>query len=290
MRNTPNPICCQCGVQYRAADGERDDCPICSDERQYVRWDGQAWTSLQALRTDHSNRIEEEGPGVVGIGTEPSFAIGQRALLVQAAAGNVLWDCITVLDDATVQRVEALGGLTAVAVSHPHYYGTMVEWSEAFGKVPVYIHRRDEEWLPRRDNVVLWEGATHQLADDLTLINAGVHFAGGTVLHWAGGAGGRGALFSGDIFQVVMDRRYVGFMYSYPNLIPERPETVRTAVGRMEPFAFDQIYGAWWGRVVASDGKQALARSAQRYLERVDRPPLSPGRPGAAPPRRVIGK
>src|SRR2546430_12685032 len=51
------------------------------------------------------------------------------------------------------------------------------------------------------------------------------HFAGGTVLHWAGGEEGRGALLSGDIFQVVMDRRWVGFMYSYPNLIPEHPAT-----------------------------------------------------------------
>ena len=40
------------------------------------------------------------------------------------------------------------------------------------------------------------------------------------MLHWAGGADGRGALLSGDIVQVVPDRRYVSFMYSYPNLIP----------------------------------------------------------------------
>jgi hypothetical protein len=40
------------------------------------------------------------------------------------------------------------------------------------------------------------------------------------VLHWAGGAEGRGALLSGDIILVAPDRMHVSFMYSYPNHIP----------------------------------------------------------------------
>ena len=57
-----------------------------------------------------------------GIGTSPRFGIGQRALLVD----GVLWDCITLLDDATA---EAVGSLDAIAISHPHYYSSMVEWA-----------------------------------------------------------------------------------------------------------------------------------------------------------------
>jgi hypothetical protein len=139
------PICLQCGVQY---DQPRDHCPICEDERQYVRWRGQAWTTLEELRGGYRNRIEQEGPGLWGIGTEPSFAIGQRALLVQASGRNVLWDCITLLDDETAAAVERLGGLAAIAISHPHFYGTMVEWSRAFGDAPIFVHAPD--LCPRR--------------------------------------------------------------------------------------------------------------------------------------------
>lgn len=265
--------------QPSAGEGDGEDpperCPICDDERQYVGWDGQRWTRLADLRAEgRCNRFAEEGPGLVGIGTEPSFAIGQRALLVETPDGNVLWDCISYLDDDTVAEITRRGGLAAVAISHPHYYGVLAEWSAAFGGVPVWIHEADREWLGRTDGCVrLWSGDRVSIGPGLTLVNCGVHFRGGTVLHWAGGDGGRGALLSGDIFQVVMDRRWVGFMYSYPNLIPERPSVVERAVALVHDLPFDSIYGAWWGRNVRGGAKQALARSAERYLTRVARPP-----------------
>ena len=31
------------------------------------------------------------------------------------------------------------------------------------------------------------------------------------------------------------------------------------------PFEFDTIYGAWWSRIVPSDAKQVVRRSAERY-------------------------
>ncbi|HCU93372.1 MAG TPA: MBL fold metallo-hydrolase [Actinobacteria bacterium] len=259
------PICRTCGVQYPAP---REDCPICLDERQYVGWNGQQWTSLAELKAaGHRGRVEEEGPGVVGIGAEPATAIGQRALLVRTPGGNVLWDMITYLDDDLVAQVSALGGVSAVAISHPHYYGTMVDWAHAFG-APVYVHSADRQWIARPDDsVVFWEGDTNVIGDGLTLINAGVHFDGGQVLHWSDGDSGNGALFSGDILQVVPDRRWVGFMYSYPNLIPERPRTIRRALSLLEPYRFDRVYGAWWKRVVYADGAAAVRRSADRYLE-----------------------
>jgi hypothetical protein len=268
-----------CGVQYAAP---REDCPICDDERQYVGWGGQRWTSLDELRASGRRGVlREEGPGVVGVGSEPAIAIGQRALLVRADTGNVLWDCITHLDDDLVAEVERLGGISAIAISHPHYYSSMIEWAHAFD-APVYIHAADRDWVARPDEAVrYWDGDTLELATGLTLVNAGVHFAGGTVLHWQDADAGRGALFSGDIVQVVMDRDWVSFMYSYPNLIPERPATIRRALRLLEPFSFDRIYGAWWGRIVASGGSAALHRSAERYL----RFALDQHDPAAAPDR-----
>jgi len=94
----------------------------------------------------------------------------------------------------------------------------------------------------------------------------GGHFKGSTVLHWREGAGGRGALLSGDTLQVVSDRRYVSFMYSFPNLIPMSAKVVRGIADRVEKIEFDRIYGAWWGMVVDKDAKAAVARSAERYL------------------------
>ncbi|MCW2900870.1 MAG: beta-lactamase-like protein [Streptosporangiaceae bacterium] len=259
-----HPICATCGVQY----GEpRADCPICEDERQYVGWDGQRWTSVAELReAGHRGEVEEEGPGVVGIGVTPSVAIGQRALLVRTPSGNVLWDMIPHIDDDLVSEVRALGGVSAIAVSHPHFYGSMIEWAHAFD-APVHIHAADRRWVGRPDDAVeFWEGDTREIGDGLTLINAGVHFDGGQVLHWRDGEDGAGALFSGDILTVVNDRRWVSFMYSYPNHIPERPRTVRRALRLLEPYPFERVYGAWWRRVVATDGVAAVRRSAERYL------------------------
>ena len=251
-------------MQYPAP---RDDCPICLDERQYVGWDGQQWTTLAELASaGHRGRIAEEGPGVLGVGTEPATAIGQRALLITTPAGNVLWDMVTYLDDELAGQIRDLGGVSAIAISHPHFYGSMIEYAHAFG-APVYIHAGDRAWVARPDPAVeFWDGDTRQIGDGLTLINLGVHFAGGQVLHWAGGEGGAGALMSGDIVTVVQDRRWVSFMYSYPNLIPERPEVIRRALSLLEPYPFERVYGAWWRRVVAADATAAVRRSAQRYL------------------------
>jgi glyoxylase-like metal-dependent hydrolase (beta-lactamase superfamily II) len=211
--------------------------------------------------------------GLLGVGTEPPFAIGQRALLVQAPGGNVLWDCITVIDDAAVEAVRQAGGVRAIAISHPHYYSSVVEWSRAFD-APVLLHSADRQWVMRPDACIeFWDGATKSLWDGVTLINAGGHFAGGTVLHWPNGAGGRGALLSGDILMVASDRRFVSFMYSFPNYIPLSAVEVDRVVSTVEEFEFDRIYGAWWDRNVSSDGKAAVRRSAERYQRKLSETP-----------------
>lgn len=241
-----------------------DVCRICADDRQYVGWSGQQWTTLDELADEgHRSVVRPEFEGLYGVGTEPSFGIGQRALVVPGEGGNVLWDCTGFVDAAAVLAVRELGGLAAIAISHPHFYGSMIEWSEAFGGIPVYVHAADREWVCRDGNVVFWEGESREILPGRTLINCGVHFAGGTVLHTAG------VLCTGDIFTVVMDRRYVSFMYSYPNLIPEHPDTIARAVALVEPFDFDVIVGAWWGRVVSADAKAALTASAERYFEHI---------------------
>src|SRR5436305_2908384 len=249
-------------------------CPICEDERQCVRHGGQEWTTLRRLAADHQNRFEEEAPQLLGIGTEPEFAIGQRALLVQSPSGNLLWDCITLLDNRTIAEVNACGGIRAIAISHPHYYTTMIEWAERFD-AQILLHAADREWVMRASaRIQFWEGTTLPLWDDLTLINCGGHFEGGTVLHWPAasrGRGSKGALLTGDIITVVQDRSCVSFMISYPNIIPLGPEAIRRLDERIEPFSFDHIYGGWWQANVLADAKAAVVRSAERYLRWISR-------------------
>ena len=264
-------LCQTCGTQFPASEQPPSHCPICDDERQFVGFDGQQWITLAELRKEHHNEIFAEEPGLIGIRTKPAFAIDQRALLIESPGGNVLWDCLSLIDDATVEAIRNRGDLAAIAISHPHYYTTIVEWSRAFGGMPVYLHAADREWVMRPDRCIqFWEGDRRELHDGLTLIHCGGHFAGGTVLHWPAGANGRGALLSGDILQVVSDRRWLSFMYSYPNYIPLGPEAVRRIAAAVEPFGFDRIYGAFHRRVVQEDGKLAIKRSVERYLKAIE--------------------
>ncbi|HEX8532225.1 MAG TPA: MBL fold metallo-hydrolase, partial [Cytophagales bacterium] len=147
-------ICTTCGTQFPESVAPPAACPICTDERQYVPLAGQGWTDLEKLRKTHRNSFLKKEAGLYGVGTVPDFAISQRALLIRTPAGNVLWDCISLLDEATVDIIGGLGGLAAIAISHPHYYTTMVEWSRAFGSVPVYLHAADRAHVVRPDPVL----------------------------------------------------------------------------------------------------------------------------------------
>lgn len=261
-------ICVTCGTQYPPSEKAPAHCPICEDDRQYVGLDGQHWISLDDLRMAHRNVVFEEGERLWGIHTQPKFAIGQRALLVQSEHGGVLWDCVSLVDDETVKLVNERGGIRAIAISHPHYYTSMVEWSRAFGRVPIYLHEADRQWVQRPDPAIqFWSGDTHKLNDDLTLIRVGGHFDGFQVLHWGSGEKATGVLMTGDMPQVCPDRRFVSFMYSYPNYVPVSAATVRDIACRLEPFAFSKLHGAWPKFAVEGDPKEAVRRSAKRYLK-----------------------
>jgi hypothetical protein len=262
----PAFICTACGTQFPDSASPPAQCVVCEEERQYVPPGGQSWTTLDRLRANHRNSFHQYEPGVTGIGTTPDFAIGQRAILVQTPNGNVLWDCIAFLDDATIQIVKALGGLKAIAISHPHFYTTNAEWSRAFN-VPIYMHAADKTWIQNpHSGIKHWDGDTHELLPDITLIRCGGHFPGGAVLHYAKGANGKGIVCSGDILTVVADRKWLTFMRSYPNLIPLSAPEVE-AIGRaMAPFKFDKIYGHYWDRVIGKDAKAVTEKSVARYI------------------------
>lgn len=264
-------LCVTCGTQHEGGN-EPAHCLICEDERQYVGIEGQQWTTLAKIAETHKNTWVDLEPGLSTAFMSPKFAIGHRAFLIESRGGNVLWEVLPLLDDETVAAIHQKGGVSAIAISHPHYYTAMVEWSRALNNVPVYLHAADAQWIMRHDDCIqLWDGERRDLHDGITLTRGGGHFAGGTMLHWPAGGKGKGALLPGDIIQVVPDQRWVSFMYSYPNLIPLSAESATRVVKAVDDLEYDVVYGAFHPLTVARDGKAAVQRSLQRYLDALAR-------------------
>jgi glyoxylase-like metal-dependent hydrolase (beta-lactamase superfamily II) len=264
----PAWICVTCAVQHADTPEPPRNCAICDDERQYVGWEGQQWTTMVRLAQDHQVVLRAEEPGLIGVGLEPAVAIGQRALLVCTPGGNVLWDSVPLLDDAARARIAELGGIDAICLSHPHFYAAHIEYAEAFG-AKVFIPRADEQWIQRPSSRIELFDDEAEPVPGVTLARIGGHFDGAAVLHWPQGSDGRGALLTGDTITVVQDRSWVSFMWSYPNLIPLDEATIREIAARVGRFRFDRVYGGWWGRVVVDDGAAVIQRSADRYLARL---------------------
>jgi hypothetical protein len=256
-------LCAACGTSFPPAAAPPDRCPICADERQYLPRGGQAWTTREALAASHRNAWARLEPGLLSLQPVPAFAINQRALLVATPAGNLLWDCVGLLDGATEALVGALGGLAGIAISHPHYYTVMQDWAAAFD-APVWLHAADREWVMRPDPAIrFWEGDALEIAPGATLLRLGGHFAGGTVMHWAEGAG---VLLAGDILQVTPGAHRVSFMWSYPNMLPLPAAAIRRIAERLAPWRYARIYGAFAGQDVRADAEGIVARSAARYI------------------------
>lgn len=170
-------ICTARGAQFAERSKPPVVCPICDDDRQPPNRNAVPWTTLERL-TAESRRVtvEEHEPGLVGIGTDPGFAIGQRPLLVGTPAGNVLWDCMAYLDDAVEQAVRAQGPLIAIAISRPHFYTTMVKWADRFD-VPTHLHASDHAWVMRPSpRIRFWDGDRLEVAPGATLIRLDGHF------------------------------------------------------------------------------------------------------------------
>jgi len=263
----PVHICKECGTSFPDSPSPPACCPICEDDRQYVPRTGQAWTTPNALSAEHVNAWRQLEPNLFEIHTQPDFAIGQRALLIQTPGGNYLWDCIALIDDATIELIKGLGGLAGIAVSHPHYYTRCQDWASAF-RCPVHLHAADQRWVMRPDPAIqFWEGDRLILGDDLTLIRLGGHFPGSAAMYWTTGANREGVLLTGDTVQVVADPSRVTFMWSYPNMIPLSATTVRRIADALKHWRVDRVYGFNVGRQVTQNGSAAIEYSAQRYIE-----------------------
>lgn len=240
-------------------------CRICADERQYVPPQGQVWVSVGQLAAEGQRIVVSElEPDLLELYTVPGVGIAQRSKLVSTAEGNLLWDPPGFIDDAAIAAVRVRGDVAAIVASHPHMYGVQVEWSRALGGVPVLVAEADMSWVTRPDPVIEpWTGEL-ALLPGVTLAQPGGHFPGSAIAHWSAGAGGRGALLTGDTVLPNPDRASVSFMRSYPNRIPLSAAVVDRVATELARFDFDRLYGNF-ADYIDTDAMAVLWRSAERH-------------------------
>jgi glyoxylase-like metal-dependent hydrolase (beta-lactamase superfamily II) len=258
-------ICSTCGTWY-PLHSHPDTCIICSDDRQYIPEGGQRWTMPADLHRQHSTRLHPIKDRLYELEINPTFAIGQRALLVLSDHGNVLWDCIPMLDEMTTAFIHSKGGLQAIAFSHPHYYSNMNDWAATFN-CPVYIHENDAEHIMvKGPHIQLWQGNELPLWDGITLHCIGGHFEGSTLMR-VPFLSAEGALLCGDSLFLSPSKKHFSVLRSYPNRIPLPLSEMRRIQQRMQAISFDEFYGYVKSQNLAHRTREVFEESMKRYVE-----------------------
>lgn len=242
---------------------------IPQDPRQFVPPNGQSWTTHEKLlHESHSNvitHLQDQGlSNVWTIRTEPKVGIGQRCFFLTTPNGNVLWDCITLLDLATIDFINKRGGLKAIVISHPHFYSTHLRWAETF-RCPAYISAEDVEWCVQQDlqhRRRLIESPALEILPGIHVIKLGGHFPGSSVLRYeeSGSKPEDAHLFVADTFLTTPSALYhvdrqpgttsYSFLWSIPNAIPLPPATISAMWQKLKPWAFSSTHGLMTGQDV----------------------------------------
>lgn len=259
-----NKICSTCGTCYPETS-TFETCPICLDERQWVPPGGQQWTKKEDLHRKHSIKLNRLQQRLYELEINPVLAIGQRALLVLSEQGNVLWDCIPLLDELTIEFIKSKGGLKAIAFSHPHFYSNMNEWAETFN-CPIYIHKNDEEHIMvKGPHIRLWDGDEIDLWDGMRIICIGGHFAGSCILH-VPFLSKEGTIICGDTLFLSPSKKHFSVVYSSPNRIPLPIAEIQRIKNRLNNMSFDAFYGYHNIQNLDKDVKEILNVSLEKYV------------------------
>ncbi|HSC38652.1 MAG TPA: hypothetical protein VLD19_12295 [Chitinophagaceae bacterium] len=261
-----NTICITCGTQFTPGLPLPALCPVCEDDRQYIGAGGQQWTSLPALSDKYSVLFKKINEHLYELTMTPAFAIGQRAFLILSPHGNILWDCIPLINEPVAEFIKSKGGLKAIVFSHPHYYSTMNVWAEQFD-CPVYIHRDDEHWIKNwGPHVQLWAGPERDFWDGIKAVHVGGHFPGSAVLQVPSLSPG-GALMVGDTLLIALSKRHMAIMHSYPNQVLLPREIFAAALERMKGLRFDTMYGAFAWQTLQGNAMEVFKESMNRYVK-----------------------
>lgn len=279
-------ICTACGTQFPTADRkDQTTCFICDDPRQFTPPSGQSFTTLGSIVTSlagYKNVFHryEKDDRLTFIYTTPKFAIGQRCALVKTPVGNILWDCITLLDEATIEEIKKLGGIKAIVISHPHYYTTHLLWAQTFG-CKVYLAAEDKQWIAQTDDswqvfleqgtreheVVIPDSEGQEARSGAVALKLGGHFPGSLVLLFGerlliadtllttpAGMGSWETDAIGNKREGHLGRpdglNSFAFMWSIPNLIPLSPAEISQMWETLEKHKFKSTHGAFMGQEI----------------------------------------
>jgi len=257
-------ICRACGTQF-PENYHLALCAICSEERQFIPIYGQRWTTHQELVESYKTEITEINEYLYEIIITPKFGIGQRAFLVLSESGNILWDCIPLLDQNIINFINQKGGLKAIAISHPHYYSNMNDWAEEFN-CSVYIHSFDKEYVADKGRSVHhWSGESFKLWDNITIENIGGHFKGSSVLIISK-LSKLGVMLCGDTMYLSPSMNFFAIMHSYPNRIPLKRTEILRIKERLSNLSFDTIYGFYSYQNLTENVREIVAKSIEQHL------------------------
>jgi hypothetical protein len=257
-------ICSTCGTAY-PVESVPETCIICLDERQWVPSTGQHWTSSEDIPRTHSVKLNHLQDRLYEMEINPIFAIGQRALLLLSENGNVLWDCISLLDELTTEFIKSKGGLKAICFSHPHFYSNMNDWGELFN-CPIFIHKNDAEHIMvRGKHIQLWEGDELELWDGIKIMLIGGHFAGSSILH-VPFLSEKGTIICGDTLFLSPSKKHFSVVYSSPNRIPLPLAEMARIKDRFDGISFDSFYGYIKAQNLNKNVKEIFEKSMDRYF------------------------
>ncbi|KJZ77722.1 hypothetical protein HIM_02899 [Hirsutella minnesotensis 3608] len=238
-------VCEMCGTQFPTADEQiTKTCHICDDPRQFVPPSGQRFTTLDKVSRLHRNEFTtyDQDPRLTFIETAPKFAIGQRAILIRTPQGNVLWDCVALLDVETIAKITDLGGLKAMVISHPHYYTTHVQWARAFN-CPVYLAADDKSWTVM--------DSSHQAF--LTETTTDIEGTGAVAIKVGGPLSGVSRMGKWEVDALGAQREKppglntFTFLWSIPNSIPLNPDELARMWKILRAYDFQATHGAFMG-------------------------------------------
>ncbi|KAI2628095.1 beta-lactamase-like protein [Hypomontagnella submonticulosa] len=277
-------ICTTCGTQFPTSNRrELTTCFICDDPRQFTPPTGQSFTTLDAIRQSAKNKcIPISGDDrFMAIFTEPKIGIGQRAILIRTPRGNVLWDCITLIDDETIHLINDMGGLKAIVISHPHFYSTHVEWARTFN-CPVYLAAEDKQWTTQSSaHQVFIEETELDLQIDgassgIMVLKLGGHFPGSlvslydehlfiadTLMTTPAGLGNWDTDAVGTARSRPAGMNSYSFMWSIPNMIPLAPEDMQRMWSILKKYDFSSTHGGF----VPMDIVKTVPEMKRRVLE-----------------------
>ena len=208
--------CIDCDVARQWAPGliEADDSGLSYLARQPQSADEEAamWRAAEACPTRSIGHRSvrrppipafphELTPGVLAMGHNDRSSFGAHSYLVTRPEGNLLVDSPRYLR-SLAERVDALGGIAHVLLSHRDDVADAERWADRYG-ARVWIHAEDAAAAPFATDVVDGD-ATVEISEGVTLVPVPGHTRGSVVFHvddrW---------LFTGDTLHWNRRRRHL---------------------------------------------------------------------------------